>query len=99
MGHYHGNAPLETRESQPCDQVREKGNRPPVSSRQLCDAAGLGEPKWYVGAVKLTFCALSLAVPAGMYCFARRHFDETAARIALLAGAFWYELAGFAHMR
>ena len=64
---------------------------------QLCDAAGLGEPKWYVGAVKLTFCALSLAVPAGMYCFARRHFDETAARIALLAGAFWYELAGFAH--
>ena len=64
---------------------------------QLCDAAGLGESKWYVGAVKLTFCALSLAVPAGMYCFARRHFDETAARISLLAGAFWYELAGFAH--
>ena len=64
---------------------------------QSFDAAGLGEPRWYVGAVKLTFCALSLAVPAGMYRFARRHFDETAARIALLAGAFWYELAGFAH--
>ena len=64
---------------------------------QMCDAAGLGEPKWYVGAVKLTFCAISLSIPAGMYCFARRHFDETAARIALLAGAFWYELAGFAH--
>ncbi len=64
---------------------------------KLFDAVGLGEPRWYVGAVKLTFCVLSLSVPAGMYCFARRHFDETAARTALLAGAFWYELAGFAH--
>ena len=63
----------------------------------LFDVAGLGEPFWYVGGVKLLFCALSLAVPAGMYCFARRHFGETAARVALLAGAFWYELAGFAH--
>ena len=64
---------------------------------RLFDALGLGEPFWYVGGVKLLFCAVSLAIPAGMYCFARRHFGETAARLALLAGAFWYELAGFAH--
>ena len=64
---------------------------------KLFDAAGLGQPAWYVGGIKLTFCAISLAVPAGMYFFARRHFDEPAARAALLAGAFWYELAGFAH--
>ena len=63
----------------------------------LLDAAGLGQPFWYVGGVKLAFCAVSLAIPAGMYFFARRHFDETAARAALLAGALWYELAGFAH--
>ena len=63
----------------------------------LFDAAGLGQPFWYVGGVKLAFCAVSLAVPAGMYFFARRHFDEAAARAALLAGALWYELAGFAH--
>ena len=63
----------------------------------LFDAVGLGRPAWYVGGVKLVFCALSLAVPAGMYFFARRHFDEAAARAALLAGAFWYELVGFAH--
>ena len=63
----------------------------------LFDAVGLGQPAWYVGGVKLAFCALSLAVPAGMYFFARRHFDEAAARVALVAGAFWYELAGFAH--
>ena len=63
----------------------------------LFDAVGLGQPRWYVDGVKLAFCALSLAVPAGMYVFARRHFSETAARLALLAGAFWYELAGFAH--
>ena len=63
----------------------------------LFDALGLGDPTWYVGGVKLAFCAVSLAVPAGMYFFARRHFDEAAARAALLAGALWYELAGFAH--
>ena len=63
----------------------------------LFDAVGLGQPFWYVGGVKLAFCAISLLIPAGMYFFARRHFDEAAARVALLAGAFWYELAGFAH--
>ena len=63
----------------------------------LFDALGLGEPRWYVAGVKLAFCAISLVIPAGMYFFARRHFGEAAARAALVAGAFWYELAGFAH--
>ncbi len=63
----------------------------------LFDAVGLGQPSWYVGGVKLLFCAISLAIPASMYLFARRHFGETAGRAALLAGAFWYELVGFAH--
>ena len=64
---------------------------------KLFDLSGLGEPAWYVGGVKLLFCAISLAIPAAMYRFARHHFSETAARLALVAGAFWYELAGFAH--
>ena len=64
---------------------------------KLFDVAGFGQPAWYVGGVKLTFCAISLLIPVGMYFFARRHFDETAARAALLAGAFWYELVVFAH--
>ena len=64
---------------------------------KLFDTLGLGQPFWYVGGVELAFCALSLAIPAGMYFFARRHFDEAAARTALLAGALWYELAGYAH--
>ena len=63
----------------------------------LFDAVGLGQPSWYVGGVKLLFCAVSLAIPAGMYVFGRRHFGETAGRAALLAGAFWYEPVGFAH--
>ena len=63
----------------------------------LFDLLGLGQPHWYVDGVKLLFCAVSLAIPAGMYFFARRHFSETAARVALVAGAFWYELIGFAH--
>ena len=64
---------------------------------KLFDIVGLGQPFWYVGGVKLVFCAISLLIPAGMYFFARRHFGETAARVALLMGAFWYELVGFAH--
>lgn len=64
---------------------------------KLFDIAGLGQPAWYVGGVKLVFCAISLLIPAGMYFFARWHFGETAARVALLMGAFWYELVGFAH--
>ena len=64
---------------------------------KLFDLSGLGQPGWYVGGVKLAFCAMSLLIPAGMYFFARRHFSETAARVALLGGAFWYELVVFAH--
>ena len=64
---------------------------------KLFDLVGLGKPFWYVGGVKLFFCAVSLLIPAGMYFFARRHFSETAARIALVAGTFWYELVAFAH--
>ena len=64
---------------------------------KLFDIVGLGQPAWYVGGVKLAFCAISLLIPAGMYFFARSHFGETAARVALLMGAFWYELVGFAH--
>ena len=64
---------------------------------KLFDAVGLGQPFWYVGGVKLALCALSLVIPASMYVFARRHFGENTARVALVAGAFWYELAGFAH--
>ena len=29
--------------------------------------------------------------------FGRRHFGESTGRVALVAGALWYELAGFAH--
>ncbi len=64
---------------------------------KVFDLVGLGEPFWYVGGVKLMFCAVSLLIPVGMYFFARRHFGELSARVALLVGAFWYELVGFAH--
>ena len=68
-----------------------------ASLLKLFDAVGLGQPIWYIGGVKLAFCALSLVIPASMYFYARRSFSEATARVALLAGAFWYELAGFAH--
>ena len=64
---------------------------------KLFDMVGLGEPFWYVDGIKLIFCAISLTIPAGMYFFARHHFSELAARVALIAGVFWYELVGFGH--
>ena len=63
----------------------------------LCKGLGLDSPMYYIGAVKLAFCLLSLLIPAGMYFFARRHWSEKTARLALLLGVFWYELFGFAH--
>ena len=50
-------------------------------------AIGWDQPAWYVPAVKLVFCPISLGIPAGMYFFAKRIFGEASARVALLAGA------------
>ena len=61
------------------------------------DLFGLGQPSWYIGGVKLVFCAISLLIPVATYFFARWHFGESVARVALLMAAFWYELVGFAH--
>ncbi|MGI9307479.1 MAG: hypothetical protein ACR2P5_09320 [Gammaproteobacteria bacterium] len=63
----------------------------------LCKIIGLGAPQYYIPAVKLLFCLISLAIPWGMYVFSRRHWGEKTARCALVLGAFWYELAAFAH--
>ena len=63
----------------------------------LCKILGLGEPLYYVAAVKIMFCAISVLIPWGMYVFGRRHWSEKTARLALLLGVFWYELVGFAH--
>ena len=63
----------------------------------LCQAVGLDSPLYYIAAVKLLFCLLSLLVPWGMYVFARHHWHERTARMALVLGVFWYELVGFAH--
>ena len=68
-----------------------------AAALMAADSIGLGTPAFYIPLVKLMFCALSLLIPLGMYVFGRRHFGEFAGRAALLLGAFWYELAVFAH--
>lgn len=62
-----------------------------------CSALGLDSPAFYIAAVKLFFCALSLLVPLSLYVLGRRMFGEATGRAALLLGVFWYELVGFAH--
>ncbi len=63
----------------------------------LCTLIGLDAPHVYIAAIKLIFCALSLAIPLGMYLFCRRHWGEPTARLALVFGVFWYEFVAFAH--
>ncbi len=63
----------------------------------VCQWLGLDSPTLYIGAVKLAFCAFSLLIPYGMYTSGRYLFGEGTARLALLLGAFWYELVGMAH--
>ncbi len=61
------------------------------------DALGLGQPVVYIPVVKLLFCLLSLLVPWAMYRFTQATVNEQAARLALIFGCFWYELAAMAH--
>ena len=63
----------------------------------LCKLVGLGDPTYYIPAVKLLFCGISLLIPASLYFIGRRLFGESTGRVALVLGAFWYELVGFAH--
>ncbi len=63
----------------------------------LAKLIGLGEPQYYIAMVKLAFCAVSIALPWGMYHYARCMFGEQAGRLALIAGVLWPELVGMAH--
>ena len=60
------------------------------------DVLGAGRPEVYVPAMEFALCALALAIPAGMYGFARHAWGEASGRAALIAGAVWYELVGLA---
>ncbi len=62
----------------------------------LCKGLGLGTPEYYIPAVKLLMCTLSLLIPISLYEVGRKMFSEAAGRIALLFGVFWYEFVGFA---
>ena len=62
----------------------------------LCEAAGLGQPFGTWGASSCC-SARSHCWFRPMYWFARQHFGEAATRVRADGGAFWYELAGFAH--
>ncbi|MDE0305472.1 MAG: hypothetical protein OXI87_11430 [Albidovulum sp.] len=63
----------------------------------ICGAFGLDEPVYYIAAVKLFFCLISLAIPFSMYSIGRRLFGELSGRLSLVLGTFWFELVGYAH--
>jgi phosphatidylinositol glycan class B len=59
--------------------------------------AGLDSPQIYQPAVKIVLSAASLAIPYSAYRIGRALFSETAAWLALLFTAFWYELVTYGH--
>jgi len=61
------------------------------------DTLGFGEPEYYIPAVKIAFCTLSMLLPISMHHLARNMWGAETAKIALLLGCFWYEFVGFAH--
>ncbi len=63
----------------------------------LFDQAGLRGPDYYIRGVEVAFCVISLSLPYFVYRVGQAVFDESAARLALLLAAFWYELVYFAH--
>ena len=63
----------------------------------LSKSVGLGEPWFYIDAVKLLFCLLSLLIPWGVYHYSRRILSENAARLALILACIWPYLIAYAH--
>jgi hypothetical protein len=62
---------------------------------KLLAVSGLDRPDIYQPTVKLVFCAISLSLPLSVYKIAQAILDEGAARLALMATAFWYQLIYF----
>jgi hypothetical protein len=50
---------------------------------------GLDHPDIYQPAVRLVFCSLSVSLPLSVYRIAQTILDERAARVVLVATAFW----------
>ncbi|WOV90681.1 MAG: hypothetical protein R1F54_09145 [Candidatus Zeuxoniibacter abyssi] len=64
---------------------------PAATTLKLLQIMGLGHPDYYVPAVKILNATLSMAVPAGLYFFLRRHLSEIAARAGFVFCCFWWE--------
>ena len=69
---------------------------PAATTLKLFQLMGLGHPDYYVPAVKILNATLSMAVPAGLYFFLRRHLSEIAARAGFVFCCFWWEFLIFA---
>ncbi len=63
----------------------------------LSKLAGIGEPWFYIDAVKIMFCLLSLLIPWGVYHYSRSIISESASRLALILTCLWPYLIAYAH--
>ena len=63
----------------------------------VLSSIGLDSPLIYQPVVKLIFCGISLSLPLSTYRITQSLLEETSARVALIATAFWYEIVFYAH--
>ena len=68
---------------------------PAMGLMTLCDSIGRG-PDCYIPALAAFNAVFSMALPVALYFLARRLYDETAGRVALTMGCFWYTFVAFA---
>jgi hypothetical protein len=61
------------------------------------DTVGLGQPNFYIPAVRIVFCLISVSVIFSSYSIAKSLVSERAGLTAATCAGFWYELVYFAH--
>lgn len=64
----------------------------------LTDAAGFGHPAYYIPAIEVVLCAISVTLLIGIYRLAQLIADERTAIVAVVMSAFWPYLVQHAHV-
>lgn len=62
------------------------------------DALGFGHPAYYIPAVEVAMCAISVTLLVGIYRLAQMIADERTAIVAVVMSAFWPHLVQHAHV-
>lgn len=62
-----------------------------AGAMQALLSSGVDDPNALRKGIEVVLCGVSLLIPWGMYAFGRAAFGEGVGRVALVAGAAWYD--------